>query len=96
MKKLSGMTAEQLGEIYGEEAKNDMQLALSKSPQYNKIQKSMKALLDKFYQSNNLSNNDLIEWEINSPEEVKMCKWAAGCRALNKKEKFQMKDKTQK
>lgn len=64
MKKLSGMTAEQLGEIYGEEAKNDMQLALSKSPQYNKIQKSMKALLDKFYQSNNLSNNDLIEWEI--------------------------------
>ena len=64
MKTLSGMTGEELDDKYGPGTSNNMRLALSKSPQYSQIQKAMKALLDKFYQKNNLSNNDLIEWEI--------------------------------
>ena len=64
MKALSGMTGEELDDKYGPGTSNNMRLALSKSPQYSQIQKAMKALLDKFYQKNNLSNNDLIEWEI--------------------------------
>ena len=64
MKTLSGMTGEELDDKYGPGTSNNMRLALSKSPQYSQIQKAMKALLDKFYQENNLSNNDLIQWEI--------------------------------
>ena len=64
MKTHSGKTGAELDAEYGPGTSNDMQLALSKSPQYSQIQKAMKALLDKFYQKNNLSNNDLIEWEI--------------------------------
>ena len=64
MKTHSGKTGAELDAEYGPGTSNDMQLALSKSPQYSQIQKAMKALLDKFYQENNLSNNDLIQWEI--------------------------------
>lgn len=64
MKRLSGMTGEELDKEYGPGTSNDMQLALSKSPQYSKIQKAMKALLDKFYRDNNLNENIKIEWEI--------------------------------
>ena len=64
MKTHSGKTGAELDAEYGPGTSNDMQLALSKSPKYSQIQKAMKALLDKFYQENNLSNNDLIQWEI--------------------------------
>lgn len=65
MKKLSLMTEKEIEETYGKV--QNIQEFKMQSPSFNEVKKSMTKLLDAFYQENNLTNEQKIEFNIAYP-----------------------------